>query len=349
METRTAKPVAFRQFGKQFAEGSKISVSEAFEEAGLNYNVTSEPLVRIPEHVLEAFQNGQIPIWKPNPADVIQTHRATMREDTNTTLGVVGRDYGIVQNQNAFGFFDFLAEVSGTQPQIVSAGTLGVGERIFLSARLGENTYLSPNDAVTQYVVFTNGHDGKNSLMAFFTPVRVICQNTLNMAIHNCPNKIVFKHSKYVGQRVDWEDVERRRQAVEIFAKSVKFSEKFTENMAALAAQPVTPQYAEDFAAQMILTPAQFTLYKQAGRQVERVEEISTRSQNLLLSLKDSIQNGVGQDYGRGTKAWLLNGVTTWLHNERTYKTPEDEFRSAMEGDAAKKTQKAYDLLTKAA
>lgn len=346
--SKVARPLSFTSFGTIF-NNAEISVQEAFEEANLNYNVDAQPLVRVPQSVLDALIEGSPTLWTPTKNDIITSHKATFRDDYNRTLGVVGRDYGIVQNVKAFEFLDFIAECSGHTPQIVSAGALGYGERMFICAQLGEDSFLNPNDAIKNYVVFTNAHDGTGAVMCFFTPIRVVCQNTLNMAIKSCPNKVVFKHTKHVERRLDWEIAANREKAKEVFSKSVKFSEEFINNMLMLKEQKVTTDYINDFTAQMYLSPAQMKLLKQANGEFDKVDEISTRAKNQINALRDAIDNGVGQEQNRGTKVWLLNGVTTFLHNTREYKSAEDEFRSIIEGDALKKTQKAFDLLTKVA
>lgn len=348
MSNSVAKPLSFTSFGTTF-DNVEISVQEAFEEANLNYKVDAQPLVRVPQNVLDALVEGTPTIWQPTPNDIIRSHKATYRDDHNRTLGIVGRDYGIVQNAKAFEFLDFISECSGHNPQIVSAGALGYGERMFICAQLGEDSFLNPNDAVKNYVVFTNAHDGTGAVMCFFTPIRVVCQNTLNMAIKSCPNKVVFKHTKHVEKRLDWEIAANREKAKEVFSKSVKFSEEFLNNMFMLKEQKVDTAFVNDFTAEMFLNPAQMKLLRQANGEFDKVDEISTRAKNQINALRDAIANGIGQEQNRSTKLWLLNGVTTFLHNTKEYKSAQDEFRSIIEGDALKKTQRAYDLLTKVA
>lgn len=344
----TARPLSFTSFGTIF-DNAEISVNEAFEQANLNYNVVAQPLVRVPQSVLDALVQGTPTMWTPTKNDIITSHKATLRDDVNHTLGVVGKDYGIVQNTKAFEFLDFIEECSGHAPKIVSAGALGYGERMFITAQLGDDAYLNPNDAVKNYVVFTNSHDGTGAVMCFFTPIRVVCQNTLNMAIHSCPNKVIFKHTKHVGIRLDWEIAANREKAKEVFSKSVKFSEEFLDKMMMLKEQRIDTEFMNNFTAEMYLNSAQMKLLKQANGEMDKVDEISTRAKNQINALRDAIANGVGQNENRSTKLWLLNGVTTFLHNDRNYKSVEDEFKSMLEGDAFKKTQRAYDLLTKVA
>lgn len=344
----TARPLSFTSFGTTFSDPN-ISIQQAFVEGNLNYNVVEQPLVRVPQNVLDALVEGTPTLWTPTANDIITSHKATLRDDYNRTLGIVGRDYGIVQNDKAFEFIDFIEEVGGVRPQIVSVGALGYGERMFVCAKLGENVLLNEGDEIENYVIFTNSHDGTGAVMCFFSPIRVVCKNTLNMAISRCHNKVIFKHTKHVGKRLDWEIAANREKAAEVFGKSIKFTEEFATEMQMLKEQRISDDYAKRFAAQIYLNAAQMKLLDQADGNIDKVDEISTRAKNQINALRAAIESGVGQEYNRGTKMWLLNGLTTFLHNDRTYKSAEDEFRSMIEGDALKKVQKGYDLLTKVA
>jgi len=347
-----AKPVVWQssRFGHSYADRPNITIQEVIEDAHLDYNVIKQHLIRVNDTAYESILNGTPMVGlQLSKDDIITSHCATVDERNDKTLGVVGSEYGVVQNSKAFEFINFIEQVSGVAPKIETAGRLGNGERIFITARLGEDSFLSPQDAIKNYVVFTNSHDGSGAVMAFFTPIRVICQNTLNMAIRECPNKVVFKHTKHVNSRLDWEIEENRKKALEVFSRSVQFSAKFIERMKGLQEERVDTKYVNDFTAQLLLQPSQFKLYQQADGKMESVEEISTRTRNSIMALRNSIENGIGQQFDRGTKLWLINGVTTMLHNESKWRNEESEFSALMEGSGLKKVQKAYDLLTKIA
>ena len=343
------KPIVWQQFGKSF-EGQNVGVVDAIKEIGADFNVSKQPLIRVPQDVYDAIKNGTpLDALNLSTANLISSHCATVRDDHDFTLGVVGRDYGVVQNTKAFEFIDFIKEVSGEEPIVETAGLLGNGERLFVTCRLGADSYLNPNDAVKNYVVFTNTHDGSGSIMAFFSPTRVICSNSLMFAIKHCPNKVVFKHTKNVETRLDWEREENRKKALEVFSKSVKFSEKWMEEMLKLRTQNVDEDFKKDFAARLYLTDAAYKLYQQNNRNWEGVEEISTRSKNQINDLIYSIEYGIGQKENRGTKLWLMNGLTTHIQNGQKWKDAETQFNSVlMGGTEGKRVQKAYDLLMSA-
>ena len=138
------------------------TAEEAIEAAGLNYRVEMQPLVT---------EQG-IPV---------PTRQAVIRSDTNDVLGVVGNSYQPVQNHQCFGFLD--AVVADGRLRYHTAGALGLGERVWMLAKLpGEIRIKDSEDVTEQFLLLSNSHDGSSALRVFFTPIRVVCANTLGMA-----------------------------------------------------------------------------------------------------------------------------------------------------------------------
>ena len=363
-----ARPVSFTQFGKQF--DSEVSVHDAFHEAMLDFVVDEQPIIRAPQELINPIINGtfdglydgtindaalvksktdELVDWAMNfsrSIGTISTHKATYRTDAGNTLGVVGKDYAIVQNEEALEFINYLSEVSGSKAKIISAGALGYGERIFITVQLGDDVFLDPNDALKTYVVFTTSHDGSGGVSALITHIRVVCQNTLNAALRDAAtNRMTFKHTKNVNKKLDWQIAANRERAAKVFGQVGKFNEAFIANMLNLKEQNIDAKYVREFAAKMYLDRAQMRLLELANWNFDKVDEISTRKKNLIQSLSSAIESGIGQDMYRGTKLWLLNGWTTFIHNVKEYKSPEAEFSSLYEGSGKNGTQRAYDLL----
>lgn len=341
----TAIPVAFRRCGKIITDAT--NVGDVISQINADFTVDKQPIIKVSQAVIDAIKEGRaINDLIDLDRDLITSHVATVRQDTSDVLGVVSPKYGVVQNTRAFEFINFIKEIAGEEPQFQTAGTLGNGERLFVTAKLGSDMFIGNKDRIENYIVFTNSHDGKGAVMAFFTPIRVVCQNTLAMAIAGCQNKLVFRHTSGVNERISAIMHEDREKALKVFNANHIFSEKFVNAMLNLKDQKVSEKQMKDFAARMTLTDENFKLYLANESNLNLItNDISTRSINRMNALIDSIESGIGQDEHRGTKLWLLNGITTFLHNETKYDNAEFELLSMNEGTAAKKTQQAYDFL----
>lgn len=105
--------------------------------------------------------------------------KANVRDQDNRVLGVVTDRYKVVQNDEAFAFTD---ELLGEGITYETAGSLQEGRRTWILAKLPQR-YIISGDEITPYLVFMNSHDGTGAIKAAMTPIRVVCQNTLNLAL----------------------------------------------------------------------------------------------------------------------------------------------------------------------
>lgn len=166
---------------------------EALAFAGLDFEVEKRPVFTFLQR--EADDKGV--------SDAIKIHDrfATIRTDRNTPLGIVGKDYQVVQNVDAFSFFD---EIVGNTKGVLyeTAGAIFGGAKIFVTAKLPAYMKVGKDDLIEQYIFLTNTHDGSSSIIAAFTPVRVVCCNTLNAALRNCSNVVKIKHTANAMDRL---------------------------------------------------------------------------------------------------------------------------------------------------
>ncbi len=154
----------------------------AIELAGLNYSVEKQPV----------YLEGGI---------VIPDTYATVRTDTNKPFGIVKSRYEVLQNSEAFNFFD--AIVGEGAAIYETAGALGDGETIFITAKLPEYIKVGKDDLIEQYLFLTNNHNGKRVLQAAFTPVRIVCNNTLNAALRNNSNNVRIMHNSQMKNNLE--------------------------------------------------------------------------------------------------------------------------------------------------
>lgn len=111
----------------------------------------------------------------------IPGYKANIRESDQRVLGVVTDRYRIVQNSEAFSWTD---ELLGEGVRYETAGSLQNGKKVWLLAKL-PRIYNVTGDNVSPYLVFSNSHDGRGAIKVAMTPIRVVCQNTLNLALNN--------------------------------------------------------------------------------------------------------------------------------------------------------------------
>lgn len=144
--------------------GTKVNEApgsrEALIIAGLNWNVLQEPIYTETEEFIEGY-------------------KANVRDSDRKVLGVVTDRYKVIQNQEAFAFTDALL---GEGVRYETAGSLQGGKRVWLLAHM-PHEYIISGERISPYLVFTNTHDGSGAIKAALTPIRVVCQNTLNLAL----------------------------------------------------------------------------------------------------------------------------------------------------------------------
>jgi phage/plasmid-like protein (TIGR03299 family) len=160
------------------------TAEEAIKAAQLDYEVKKQSIY----------------IKQPS-AQKVETHFATVRMDTGAVLGVVGKQYEVIQNVDAFSVFDAL--VGKDEALYHTAGALGQGERIWILAKLPDYIKLGKSDIVDKYMLLVNSHNGWCSLKVKITPIRVVCENTLSFALRDQNNEVNIRHTKNAADRME--------------------------------------------------------------------------------------------------------------------------------------------------
>lgn len=294
--------------------------AEAIQFAGLDYEVEKRKLYT----QRNEYENPQISV---------PDYFATVRTDSDEVLGVVGKDYEIVQNRDAFSFFDSI--VGGDGIQYETAGALGKGERIFITAKLPGYIKVGREDLIEQYLFLTTSHDGYGSITAAFTPVRVVCRNTLNAAMRRHSNAVKIRHTANAKERLE--------QAHKVMGISNQLSAELESIFNNWTKVKVTDPDLHKLI-QLAMVPNKEVL---DNIQKGQWDELSTCFNNMCHTVFEYAMTSPTQqtETTRGTLFGAYNAVTGYFQNVRNYKDEESKLKSLLYGGTAQmRTQKAFNL-----
>jgi phage/plasmid-like protein (TIGR03299 family) len=286
------------------------TAEEAIAAAGLNYEVQLVPMTTT---------GGQ----------AVQQRKATVRSDNGAVLGVVGKSYVPIQNREAFEFLDNV--VSDGQLRYHTAGALGHGERIWMLAKLPGHIQVKRTDDITEkFLLLSNSHDGTSALRAFFTPIRVVCANTLSIAHQRGRSQgVSILHRGELRWKV--------QQAQAVLGLAHRFYEDVEVKVHWLASKSPTHEQVSGMFQSLFPDPAEG----------ERSKSKQTREELFRL-----YEEGRGQEMeGVGHTAWAAyNAVTEYVDHHRPTRARNDVERTSRRlqslwfGSGAVLKAKAWDL-----
>lgn len=249
--------------GKVIDDATRYDVIAAIKAAGLDWQVTKEQLQTM---------DGQI------VPDAFCTRRSTDK----TVLGTVGAQYTILQNHDAFSWFQPFLDTR--QVSFETAGSLHGGEVIWVLAKIAENIQVTYGDEVAKYLLLAHSHSGRLKVQASATPIRVVCQNTLKLSNGDKKTKFFLKtrHTKNMESRLN--------DAREEIAKANHLFLLEAEKYRFLASKPIT--YAQ-----------QLDYFKKV-LEIKDSERLDTRSKNRLERMVELAETGMGAN--------LLSAKGTW-------------------------------------
>lgn len=275
----------------------------AIEAAGLNWQVQKHQLQRADGVQVDAF--------------------ATVRSDTLENLGVVGDVYRPLQNREAFSFFDAIV---GEKAAIYhTAGALGKGETVWILAKLPGYIRVVGDDVSEKYLLLTNRHDGSGAVQVRFTPIRVVCQNTLNVALGGTERAFKARHTGNLGLRV--KSVQDYLGIVD--AKAALFEQAAQR----LATVQLTQEAWKNYLGKSGLLP-----------EVKEGERPSSRAYQIIEDASRLFERGQGQDLpgARGTAWGAFNAVVEYVDYVRSTRN-DKRAESLLFGSGAQVKQAAWD------
>lgn len=313
------KEKVWKVIGKDIDQNA--TSAEAILQAGLDFEVAKHPNL----HAL------------PSGNNIISDNSFfTYRTDTEAILGdKIGRDYEVVQNIDAFSFFDNIVGGRGGI-QYETAGALGYGETIFITAKLPEQIRVGRDDLIDQYLFLTSTHDGLGSITIAFTPVRIWCANTLNAALKNCSNQIKIRHTASAAEKLKGahkmlgisDQLSTELEAIFNRWSRVRISDPEVKRLIQLAMVPNKETYEK----------------LKTGKE----SELSSHYNNMVSSVFDYAMTADSQQEAttKGTLFGAYNSVTGYFQNVRNFRDEESKFKSIIDGTALQRGQSAFDLCT---
>jgi phage/plasmid-like protein (TIGR03299 family) len=316
-----------------------MTSAEAIKLGGLDFEVGLAPLYAQVEgnlafedvkqfpDILRTRENEEGYVSKYSKVKPVKTGYATYRKDDQHIFGIVGNKYEVYQNTEAFEFFDDI--IGQGHAKYETVGALGNGETIFITAKLPSKLIVNKED-IDKYLLLTSTHDGTGSIKAMFTPIRVVCNNTLSAALErNYSNKLTVKHTKNAKARM--------RAGAELLGIIKNSSEKLEELYNIMARTPIADPVAYDILSEVF------------GIQISEVEgenKLSKRASNKLENIKKYYHEGIGQKEIEGTTWGVFNAVTGYCQNVEKKKDVEKLFKDSFMGRDDLLRNKALALLT---
>lgn len=328
------------------------SSEEVMKKAGLDFSVTKCPIVA--EMPWSGQSRDKIDIdhfiHNTNIYASVDGAYATYRTDILEPLGLVKSKYEVVQNIDAFKFFDDAIGIDKAIWQ--TAGQFDNGSRIFVTAKVPFDMSFTGGDAINTYLVFTNAHDGSHGVDILFTPIRVVCQNTLNAAIRTSDCHIRFRHTQSVHDRIN--------QAAEILGITEAKAKFAKEQYQAMKYISMTDDNVKDYIAKLFLSETEYKamydidkdscLRRLFYREFTLLEDakISMRKANMCAAALEYYFDGEGQQNIKGTGWGAYNAITGYYSNVANLEG-EKRLDSLLYGNAARVTSTAMELILKAA
>lgn len=308
----SVKEKAWHQLGK-IVDQAQTS-EQAIQLAGLNFEVEKAKLQAV-------LTETTVPV---------EDHFATYRKDNNDILGIVGSSYKVVQNADAFTFFDSIVGKGAAIYE--TAGCLNKGEVIFITAKLPDYIRVGNDDLIEQYLFLTSTHDGTGSIQAAFTPIRIVCNNTLNAALRHCSNKISIRHT--AGAK------EKLYQAHKIMGISHAMEKELTEIFNRMSKTTISDKQLKDLVARALApTPEALTKF-------ESQEELSKHYNDAIDVCLEYAYTAPSQllPTTKGTVYGAYNAITGYYQNIKSYRSDDSKLRNILVGSVQKKTQFAFNL-----
>ncbi|MBR9856373.1 MAG: DUF932 domain-containing protein [Gammaproteobacteria bacterium] len=242
------------------------------------------------------------------------------RSDTLAPLSVVSNRYKVVQPQEVLHFYKDLVQAGGFE--LETAGVLKGGRKLWALAKTGQSARLNGNDNIKAYLLLATSCDGTLCTTAQFTSVRVVCNNTLQVAVNNKAGAVKVPHSTVFDPK----------QVKEALGLGLSSWDDFMRNLKELSQRPISPEEAHRFFAEVLDDPC-----------AEHPDLTPSKPMQQLLSLYDGAGMGADLASSKNTAWGLVNAMTEFVDHHRRARNQDYRLDSAWFGNGAQLKQKTYD------
>lgn len=293
--------------------GNQLTAKQPIEvwqkEAGMDWDIREAPVRFMTE---SAGNLGAIMSFPEN--------KVLFRSDTNEPLSVVGQRYQVVQPRAILEFYRDLTEISGFE--LETAGIMRRGKTVWALARTGQSSTIKGNDVTNGYVLLATACDGTLATTAQFTSIRVVCNNTLAVALSGSNGAVKVPHSTAF-------DPQAVKQRLGI---SVSTWDIFMYRMKGLSERKVKSKEVQNYYLRVFTDQTKTA----SGHTNER-------AMTKAMALFDGHGKGAELTSSKGTALGLLNSVTEFIDHERRARSTDHRLESAWFGQGAHLKQKALD------
>lgn len=284
------------------------SVQGTIEASGLDWSVSRYPTqIADDETVPEELRGAKIP-----------DRFSIVRDSDLSILGNVGPTYRMLQNSEMFGWFQPFLD--SNQCEFETAGSLAGGSIVWILARLCQDDIeVRRNDKVRPYLMLSSSHDGSQATRVGFTPIRIVCANTLAAAHQGKRNIISVKHTDS-----QHEALEVVRETMDIVNSTFRTT---AEQYRRMAQSGISEKQLAKFAMDCLDIKEDDT-------------KVSTQKRNQLQRIVELALYGKGQT-GELTAWTAYQGLTEWISHERSKKA-DKRLQSLWFGSSAELNAKAF-------
>lgn len=294
--------------GTKIPADKKLKIDQAIVAAGLDWTVSLRPV----------FTHNDV-----SGMARIPDYHAVYRTTDHSVLGIVGADYVPLQNRESFTWFQpFLDEGEAT---LETAGSLKKGRRVWVLARIKRDEFaVSGKDEVANYILLSNSHDGSLAVRVGFTPIRVVCNNTLCLAHESKASKLLrVRHTTSLQENL-------------AYIREIM-------NVANAEFQATAEQY-QTLASKKI----DLSDLERYVRHVFDLKEPSGKNETIVPTVTHLFQHGRGSDLAGPTYWGAYNAVTEYLNYFRG-KSQDNRLDSLWFGNAGEINKKALNVALEAA